>query len=77
MPGLDGLVKMKKLMDERRGNPPKEIAGVEVFKLRDYSDGSIKVPELGVMGQNMPPSTPACFCPTKVAVLTAITPGVH
>ena len=51
MPGLDGLVKMKKLMDELRGNPPKEIAGVEVFKLRDYSDGSIKVPELGVMGQ--------------------------
>ena len=51
MPGLDGLVKMKKLMDDLRGNPPKEIAGVEVFKLRDYSDGSIKVPELGVMGQ--------------------------
>ena len=51
MPGLDGLAKMKKLMDDLRGNPPKEIAGVEVFKLRDYSDGSIKVPELGVMGQ--------------------------
>ena len=51
MPGLDGLAKMKKLMDDLRGAPPKEIAGVEVFKIRDYSDGSIKVPELGVMGQ--------------------------
>ena len=25
----------------------------------------------------MPPQTPACFCPTNVAVLTAMTPGVH
>ena len=51
MPGLDGIVKMKDLMAELRSNPPKQIAGVEVFKLRNYSDGSIKVPELGVMGQ--------------------------
>ncbi len=51
MPGLDGLVKMKNLMASLRSNPPKQIAGVEVFRLRDYSDGSIKVPELGVMGQ--------------------------
>ena len=51
MPGLDGIVKMKDLMAELRSNPPKQIAGVEVFRLRDYSDGSIKVPELGVMGQ--------------------------
>ena len=25
----------------------------------------------------MPPQMPACFCPTNVAVLTAMTPGVH
>ena len=25
----------------------------------------------------MPPTTPRCFCPTKVAVLTAMMPGVH
>ena len=51
MPGLDGIVKMKKLMEELRGTPPKQIAGTEVFRLRDYSDGSIRVPELGIMGQ--------------------------
>lgn len=51
MPGLDGLAKMKNLMDSLRSAPPKEIAGTEVFRLRDYSDGSIKVPELGVMGE--------------------------
>lgn len=51
MPGLDGLAKMKKLMAELRSNPPKMIAGTDVFRIRDYSDGSIKVPELGVVGE--------------------------
>ena len=51
MPGLDGLAKMKNLMAQLRSDPPKEIAGTEVFRLRDYSDGSITVPELGVMGE--------------------------
>ncbi|MGM9592574.1 MAG: phospho-sugar mutase [Oscillospiraceae bacterium] len=51
MPGLDGLAKMKSLMAQLRSEPPKAIAGTEVFRLRDYSDGSITVPELGVMGE--------------------------
>ena len=51
MPGLDGLAKMKSLMAQLRSEPPKTIAGTEVFRLRDYSDGSITVPELGVMGE--------------------------
>ena len=51
MPGLDGLAKMKNLMAQLRSEPPKAIAGTEVFRLRDYSDGSITVPELGVMGE--------------------------
>ena len=51
MPGLDGLAKMKNLMAQLRSEPPKTIAGTEVFRLRDYSDGSITVPELGVMGE--------------------------
>lgn len=51
MPGLDGLAKMKALMAQLRSQPPKKIADTEVFRLRDYSDGSITVPELGVMGE--------------------------
>ena len=51
MPGLDGLAKMKSLMAELRSNPPKEIGGTEVFRLRDYADGSIKVPTLGNVGE--------------------------
>ena len=51
MPGLDGLAKMKSLMAELRSNPPREIGGTEVFRLRDYADGSIKVPNLGNVGE--------------------------
>ena len=50
MPGLDGIVKMKNLMADLRSNPPRKIADVEVFRIRDYSDGSITVPALGVVG---------------------------
>ncbi len=47
MPGLDGLQKMKNLMDSLRSQPPMEIAGEEVVRLRDYLDGSIFVTGLG------------------------------
>ena len=47
MPGLDGLQKMKDLMDRLRSTPPTEIAGEEVIRLRDYLDGSIAVAGLG------------------------------
>ena len=47
MPGLDGLQKMKELMSSLRENPPTEIGGEEVIRLRDYQDGSIFVAGLG------------------------------
>ena len=47
MPGLDGLAKMKALMDKLRAAPPETIAGEEVIRLRDYLDGSITVAGLG------------------------------
>lgn len=47
MPGLDGLQKMQALMKKLRNDPPKEIAGEEVLRLRDYQDGSIFVAGLG------------------------------
>ena len=50
MPGLDGLQKMRALMTELRGNPPKEIGGQTVIRTRDYSDGSIYVAGLGKVG---------------------------
>ncbi len=47
MPGLDGLAKMKTLMDKLRAAPPETVAGEEVIRLRDYLDGSITVAGLG------------------------------
>ena len=47
MPGLDGLQKMKALMSSLRNDPPTEIGGQEVIRLRDYQDGSIFVAGLG------------------------------
>ena len=47
MPGLEGMAKMKAIMDDMRANPPEEIAGEAVLRLRDYLDGSIDVKGLG------------------------------
>ncbi len=51
MPGLDGLAKMKSIMANLRENPPAVIADTDVFRIRDYADGSISVPEIGVVGE--------------------------
>ncbi|MEG0764718.1 MAG: phospho-sugar mutase, partial [Pseudoflavonifractor sp.] len=40
MPGLDGLQKMKALMDNLRAKPLTEIAGVAVLGRKDYADGT-------------------------------------
>ena len=47
MPGLDGMAKMKAIMDNLRADPPTVIGGEEVIRLRDYLDGSIAVSGLG------------------------------
>ena len=41
MPGLDGLEKMAALMKSLRADPPTHIAGVEVLRRKDYTDGSV------------------------------------
>jgi len=51
MPGLDGLQKMQQLMKQLRENPPSQIGGEEVLRLRDYADGSISVAGLGKVGK--------------------------
>ncbi|NLW64948.1 MAG: phospho-sugar mutase [Clostridiales bacterium] len=51
MPGIDGLEKMKALMDSLRKNMPREICGTGVLRQRDYLSGKISVPSLGVVGK--------------------------
>ncbi len=47
MPGLDGLQRMKSLMEKLRTEPPADISGEKVIRLRDYQDGSVFVSGLG------------------------------
>ena len=47
MPGLDGLQKMQALMAKLRNEPPMELGGEKLARLRDYKDGTIFVNGLG------------------------------
>ena len=47
MPGVDGLEKMRMIMEKFRNSPPGEIAGESIVRIRDYLDGSIFVTGLG------------------------------
>ena len=49
MPGLDGLEKMRCLMAGLRANPPKEIGGCPVLRMRDYQSGKVTVADLGIV----------------------------
>ncbi len=59
MPGLDGLAKMKALMENLRAKPLTEIAGVAVTGRKDYADGTDtdvetgKVTEMELKGSNV------------------------
>lgn len=39
--GADGAIKMKELLDSIRNNPPTELGGYKVTKVRDYQTGKI------------------------------------
>ena len=47
MPGVDGLKQMRELMAKLREQPPVQILGCDVLRMRDYADGSVFVKDLG------------------------------
>ena len=47
MPGVDGLAAMRALMAKLREQPPMQILGTDVLRMRDYADGSVFVKDLG------------------------------
>ncbi len=49
MYGVDGLGEMRALMEMLRRDPPTEVGGIAVARIRDYDSGDIKVPGLGVV----------------------------
>ena len=51
MPGLEGMNRMKQIMDRLRAEPPTAVAGVAVAMARDYLSGETSVSGLGVVGR--------------------------
>jgi phosphoglucomutase len=50
MEGVDGPERMAALMTRLRTEPPTELAGQRVIRMRDYRDGTVSVPGLGLVG---------------------------
>lgn len=60
--GPDGKERMTALMAALRHNPPAEIAGIRVVKIRDYLSGQITDPESGeTYPTGLPESNVLCF----------------
>lgn len=51
MEGVDGPERMAALMSGLRAEPPAELAGQRVVRMRDYRDGTVSVPGLGPVEQ--------------------------
>ncbi|SMC86498.1 phospho-sugar mutase [Papillibacter cinnamivorans] len=51
MPGLDGMRRMKQLMEALRERPLAQVAGTPVLKLRDYRDGTVRDLHAGKAGK--------------------------
>ena len=49
MEGVDGPERMAALMTGLRADPPAELAGQRVVRVRDYKDGTVAVPGLGAV----------------------------
>jgi phosphoglucomutase len=49
MYGVDGLGEMRALMASLRKDPPTEMGGIAVARIRDYQSGDIAIPGLGVV----------------------------
>jgi phosphoglucomutase len=50
MEGVDGPERMAALMTRLRSDPLAELAGQRVIRMRDYRDGTVSVPGLGLVG---------------------------
>ncbi len=53
MPGIDGARKMKKMMDDLRQGPVKEIGGVGVVSVKDYINGTDGLPKANVLSYKL------------------------
>ncbi len=75
MKGLDGLEKMKALMDDLRAAPPKEFDGEKVVEVRDYLTGEVKDLVSGKISETGLPSSNVLYYKTEGDNVVVIRPS--
>ena len=75
MEGLDGLERMKKLMDGLRAEPPKEFAGQAVAEVRDYSTGVVTDLTTGATSDTGLPASNVLYYRTDTDNVVVIRPS--
>ena len=75
MDGLDGLERMKKLMNDLRENPPKELAGRRVIEYRDYLKDTVLDVDTGKITSTGLPSSNVLYYVTECRDVIVIRPS--
>ncbi len=75
MDGLDGLERMKKLMNDLRENPPKELAGRRVIEYRDYLNDTVLDVDTGKVTSTGLPSSNVLYYVTDCRDVIVIRPS--
>lgn len=75
MEGLDGLERMKQLMDRLRNDPPTELAGYRIIERRDYLNDTVLDIETGKVTSTGLPSSNVLYFITKPGDVIVIRPS--
>lgn len=75
MEGLDGVRKMKALMDNLRNNPPAELAGYKVTERRDYLNDTVVDTETGKVTSTGLPSSNVLYFKTEADDIIVMRPS--
>ncbi len=75
MDGLDGLERMKKLMNELRENPPMELAGRRIIERRDYLNDTVLDVDTGKITKTGLPSSNVLYYVTDCKDVIVIRPS--
>ena len=75
MEGLDGLEKMKALMDRLRSEPPTELAGYKIIERRDYLNDTVLDVATGKITSTGLPSSNVLYYVTEVGDVIVIRPS--
>ena len=75
MDGLDGIERMKKLMNELRENPPADLAGRRVVEIRDYLKDTVLDVDTGKVTSTGLPSSNVLYYVTECGDVIVIRPS--